>query len=253
MSGDYGSRTQGQRIWLAGAAALLTVLVVGGGWLAWRGLDHAAPTLSAQSGQQSLVLDEGEVGFGAPQLIDGVPWGFPLTPEGAAAAAVSAVAVTGQANAVFDASRFEDVATVVFTANEAARQGEQVAAARAEFEVSGWGQQPASRRTYFLTPLAVRLVSFQPGPGTEGASARVEVWAMTLIGVGDAGGAVFTTSTVDLAAEGGSDSWKVTALDSSEGPVPMVAGTASAPGRTRAFVRDSLPTVPLPLPPSDRP
>jgi hypothetical protein len=33
MAGDYGDRTRLQTAWLAGAARLLGVLLVGGGWL----------------------------------------------------------------------------------------------------------------------------------------------------------------------------------------------------------------------------
>ncbi|MEX0952665.1 MAG: hypothetical protein WDZ26_02410, partial [Nitriliruptoraceae bacterium] len=171
------------------------------------------------------------------------PWGFALTPDGAAAAAVTAVAVTGQPEVVFDPDRFADVAAVVFTDEEAAVQAGQVDAARIEFELSEWGRQPASRRLFFFTPLAVRLVAYDPGPSP---AARVEVWAMTLVGVGDAGGAVFTTSTVDLAADAGG--WTVTGVGTVEGPTPLVYDYASPPGRTRALLRDSMATWPLPLP-----
>lgn len=240
--GYDGARTPSQRLWLAGAVALVSVLLFGGGWLSWRGLSRpATPSASSVGASDDGVA---HVAFGAPEMVDGVPWGFPLTPTGATAAAVTVVAVTGQPEVVFDARRFGEVADVVFTPAEAAAQSRQVDAARTEFELSGWGQQPPSRRTYFFTPLAVRLVTYDPGV----PSAQVEVWAMTMIGVGDAGGAVFTTSTVDLAPDEDGDSWIVTALDSHEGPTPMVGAVAAAPGRTRALLRDALPTLPLPLP-----
>ncbi|MDP9023433.1 MAG: hypothetical protein M3N57_12210 [Actinomycetota bacterium] len=243
MGDGYGPRTPTQRLWLAGAVALVAVLLVGGGWLSWRGLSRHTPNLSESSGATSDGTGE-RVVFGAPEIVDGVPWGFPLTPLGAAAAGVMAVAVTGQPEVVFDPRRFGEVADVVFTPDQAAAQSRQVDAARTEFELSGWGQQPPSRRTYFFTPLGVRLVSYDPG----GPSARVEVWAMTMVGVGDVGGAVFTTSTVDLVANDDAGTWVVAALDSQEGPTPMVGAVASAPGRTRALLRDALPIVPLPLP-----
>jgi hypothetical protein len=243
MSVADGARTPAQRAWTAGAAVLVAVLLAGGGWLAWQGLrtpqPNLRPTAAAPDAAGSPVV---ATAFGAPELVDGVPWGFPLTPHGAASAAVSAVAVTGQSDVVFDPDRFDRVAAVVFTAEEAAAQARQVDTARTEFELSGWGAQPASRRLYFFAPVAVRLVAYDPA----GPSAQVEVWAMTLVGVGDAGGAVFTTSTVDLAADGAT--WSVTRLESVEGPTPLVADNASAPGRTRALLRDALPTLPLPAP-----
>lgn len=243
---DYGTRTPNQRMWLVGAAGLLVVLVVGGGWLAWRGLSQTAPTLATTPPHPTREPGPAGSVFGAPELVDGVPWGFPLTARGAASAAAVAVAVTGQADEVFDPKRFDRVAAVVFSPAEARAQAAQVELARTELETSGWGGQPPSRRSYFLTPLAVRLVSYDPA----GPSATVEVWAMTVIGVGDAGGAVFTTSTVDLATDPDGEGWTVTGLDSVEGPTPMVAAIASAPGRTRGFLRDAVATMPIPLPPS---
>ena len=243
MSVADGARTPAQRAWTAGAAVLVAVLLAGGGWLAWQGLRapqaNLRPTAAAPDADGSPVV---AAAFGAPKLVDGVPWGFPLTPHGAASAAVSAVAVTGQSDVVFDPGQFDRVAEVVFTSEEATAQARQVDTARTEFELSGWGAQPASRRLYFFAPVAVRLIAYDPA----GPSAQVEVWAMTLVGVGDAGGAVFTTSTVDLAADG--DTWSVTKLESVQGPTPLVADNASAPGRTRALLRDALATLPLPAP-----
>lgn len=244
MPVGYGDRTPSQRVWLAGAAALVGLLLVGGGWLVWQGLTHPAVSLPETSAAVVSQDPSATVALGAPELVDGVPWGFPLTPDGAAAAAVTAVAVTGQPDAVFDPARFAQVAAVVFTEAEAAAQARQVEAARTEFELSGWGSQPPSRRLYFFAPLAARLLAYEHAP----PSAQLEVWAMTLVGVGDAGGAVFTTSTVDLTGSG--QTWTVTGLDTVEGPTPLVQAAASAPGRTRGLLRDATPTWPLPLPPA---
>lgn len=241
MSDGYGSRSPAQVVWLAAAAALVVVLLVGGGWLAWRGLATTPPGAGAAAGSPPSPA-VAQAGFGAPRVVDGVPWGFPLTVEGAAAAAATAVAISGQAQVVFDAARFDEVAAVIFTPEQAAEQARQVDAARTEFELSGWAAQPPSRRTYHFAPLAVRPVAFDvSGPG-----AVVEVWAMTLVGVGDAGGAVFTTTTVELAADG--ETWTVAGLDTVAGPTPLIAEVASAPGRVRALVRDAIPLVPLPAP-----
>ena len=242
MSVGYGDRTSSQRGWLAGAAALVGLLLIGGGWLVWQGLTHpAVPVTQPARGFHSDDPNT-TAGLGAPELVDGVPWGFPLTPEGATAAAVAAVAVTGQPEAVFDPARFARVAAVVFTKAEAAAQAGQVEAARTDFELSGWAAQPESRRLYFFTPLAARLRAYdQPQ-----LAAQVEVWAMTLVGAGDTGGAVFTTSTVELSGDG--HTWTVTGLDTVEGPTPLMHAAASAPGRTRALLRGAAPTWPMPLP-----
>lgn len=241
METGYGQRTLGQRLWLAGAIGLVATLVTVGGWLAFDGLrvrDHAS---AAADPKATTAVAPGQVAFGAPQMVAGVPWGFALDRQGAAAAAAVVVAVTGQPEVVFDQGRFDEVAAVVFDPAEAAVQSRQVEAARSQLEVSGWAAQPASRRMYHFAPLSVRVVSFTPEPAT----AQVEVWAMTLLGVGDAGGAVFTTSTLDLAGEDGVG-WRVVGLETVQGPVPVVEAGPSAPGRLRALVRDA--TAPLPLP-----
>jgi hypothetical protein len=242
MPSDYGRRTRLQTAWLACAVGLLSVLVVGGGWLALRGVTTTAATPAELT--QSTAAAADKLTLGVPEFIDGVPWGFALDPSGAAAAGMTAVAVTGQAEVAFDPDRFAQVAAVVFTDEEARTQARQVEAARTQFELSGWADQPPSRRMYHLAPLAVRLTAFDPDVVT----ARVEVWAMTLVGVGDTGGAVFTTSTVELAADDTAGTWRVTTLDTGEGPVPLVLDHPSAPGRTRAAVRDAAAVLPLPLP-----
>jgi hypothetical protein len=241
MPRDYGRRTRLQTAWLVGAVGLLGVLVVGGGWLALRGVTTTAATPAELT--QSAAAAADELTLGVPEFMEGVPWGFPLDPAGAAAAGVTAVAVTGQAEVAFDPERFAQVAAMVFSDEEARTQARQVEAARTQFELSGWADQPPSRRMYHLAPLAVRLTAFDP----DALTATVEVWAMTLVGVGDTGGAVFTTSKVELAADD-RGTWRVTALDTVEGPAPLVLDTASAPGRTRAAVRDAAAVLPLPLP-----
>jgi hypothetical protein len=237
---DMG-RTSGRPVGLAAALGLLLVLLVGGGWLTLRGLqaDPPPPPPSVASAQPA-----GAVPVGVPQFVDGVPWGYPLDPAGATAAGVTVVAVTGQPQVAFDADRFGEVAAVMFTDDEAAVQARQVDAARTNFELSGWAEQPASRRMYHLAPLAARLAAYDPAALT----ATVEVWAMTLVGVGDAGGAVFTTSTVELTAHPNGDTWVVVGLDTIEGPTPLVYDHPTAPGRTRSLVRDATPLLPLPLP-----
>jgi hypothetical protein len=238
---DGPPRSAGQLGWLFAAACLVGVLLIGGGALAWHAWSSAPP--EADEPATPVPVAE-QVAFGAPEVIDGVPWGFPHTAEGAASAAATAVSVTGHAQAVFDADRFAQIAEVVFAPDEATAQIREVDSARVQFEVSGFVEQPPSRRMYHFAPLAVRPVVFD----AEAGQATVEVWAMTLVGVGDRGGAVFTTSTVELATH--HDSWQVVALDSEPGPTPMVEESPTVPGRTRGLVRDALQAVLLPTAPS---
>jgi hypothetical protein len=239
---DMG-RTSGRPVGLAAALGLLLVLLIGGGWLTLRGLQADPPPPPAAAAAPAAG-SQAPAAVGVPGLVDGVPWGFALDPAGATAAGVTVVTVTGQPQVAFDADRFAEVAAVMFTDDEAAVQARQVEAARTNFELSGWGEQPESRRMYHLAPLAVRLAAYDPAALT----ATVEVWAMTLVGVGDAGGAVFTTSTVELTAHPNGDTWVTVGLDTVEGPTPLVYDHPTAPGRTRSLVRDATPLLPLPLP-----
>jgi hypothetical protein len=239
---DYPTPTPTRLLGLALAATLLVVLLAGGGWLAWQGLRSPDPVSAAVAPAAAETAPASSaVGFGAPEDRSGVPWGFAQTPQGAAAAAATAVSVTGHAEAVLDAGRFGEIAEVVFAPDEAARQAREVDAARVALEQSGWGDQPPSRRLYHFAPLAVVPVVYSSDP----PAASVEVWAVTLIGVGDHGSAVFTTSTVQLTGVDGS--WQVAALDTVEGPTPLVDAPPTAPGLIRNLVREAWPTVLLPV------
>jgi hypothetical protein len=236
VTASYPERSRRHQVGLAAALALALLLVVAGSWLAWQGLRTAPPDVDrAVTG--GAPTDPPASALAAD---GGVPWGFALDVEGAVAAASVAVAATGHQQVVFDPDRFDTLARQLFTNDQAAVQARQVDAARVQFEVSGWDGQPASRRTYHLAVLAARPTAFDADAGT----ATVEVWAMTLVGIGDRGGGVFTTSTVTLTADDGG--WKIAGLDSQPGPTPMVDATPDPPGRIRQLTRDALPAVPLP-------
>jgi hypothetical protein len=235
----YQDRSRRHLVGLAAALALVVLLVVAGGWLAWQGLRTAPPDPdTAPAG--AARADTAAAPATLADEVGGVPWGFALDVEGAVAAASVAVAATGHQQVVFDPDRFDTLARQLFTPDEARVQARQVDAARVQFEVSGWDGQPASRRTYHLAVLAARPMAFDPAAGT----ATVEVWAMTLVGIGDRGGGVFTTSTVTLTTDDGG--WRIAGLDSQPGPTPMVDATPDPPGRIRQLTRDALPTAPLP-------
>jgi hypothetical protein len=244
MTNHDMARTSGRPVGLVAALGLAAVLLVGGGWLTLRGLQADPPPPPSSAAAHLSGLQAAEAAVGVPGLVAGVPWGFALDAAGATAAGVTVVTVTGQPQVAFDADRFAEVAAVMFTDEEAKVQARQVDAARTNFELSGWAAQPESRRMYHLAPLAARLAAYDPAALT----ATVEVWAMTLVGVGDAGGAVFTTSTVELSAHPNGDTWVVVGLDTVEGPTPLVYDHPTAPGRTRSLVRDATPLLPLPLP-----
>ena len=238
MADDYTHTSRSRQLSLAAAGLLLAVLLIGGMLLVGRAVTGAtSATVPLPDPDSTPARDEDGVA-----LVDGVPWGFALDRPGAVAAAAAVITVTGQAEVAFDPDRFDELAGLMFTPSEAAVQARQVEVARTNFELSGWAEAPDSRRIYHLAPLAVRLTAFDD----DAVTASVEVWAVTLVGVGDTGGAVFTTSTLELAADEDTGTWRVWALDTVEGPVPLVYDAPSAPGRTRQVVRDAIPMLPLP-------
>ena len=181
MASDYGTRSTQQVVWLVGAVSLVVVMVVGGGWLALRGM----PEASRHTDRPATTEAADRPSSDGDAALAGLPWSHPFTRDGAVAAALAAITATGQGDVVFDAERFDEIAAVVFTADEAAVQAEQVDAARIELKASAWGQQPASRRMYHFAPLAARLASFTDTP----RRARVEVPSSAVPGAAAAAGA----------------------------------------------------------------
>lgn len=215
-----------------GAAILLLILLLAGTLLAWR--DMGRPDAPALAAAASTSTPD------ATATVHGVPWGHPLDVGGAAAAASVAVAVLAHPDVTLDTTRFDAVAGVVLAPAEASRQAEIVATSRRLLDDQGWSDAPESRRSYHHAVLAIRPLRISDG------SATVEVWGMTLLGVGDNGGATFATTTVQLTVDDGA--WRVTHMDSVAGPVPVVADVPSPPGALRLLLRDAISVAPLPIP-----
>lgn len=72
MGRGYGERAAGQSVWLAASMVLVATLLTVGGWLAFVGLDSGEPANAEPPAPPALT---GEVAFGAPQMVEGVPWG----------------------------------------------------------------------------------------------------------------------------------------------------------------------------------
>ena len=228
--------TPTQRGWRLGAVGIVAVLLAGGGWLVVTGLSHTSATADpVHSSTTEDVTQDVAVGLSR----------FPATQDGATAAAAAALAMLGQPAVLFDDARLTELADELFVAAERRPQVTEIAVARQGFARSGWDDAPPARRSYFSTPIAVRLTGWRDG-GDQAVQATVQVWSVTVVTIGDVGGAVFTTSTVDLTADEGGR-WWIAGLDTTEGPTPSVVDTPSIPGTYRQFLRDVTPLVPVPL------
>lgn len=228
-------------MWLGASLLVVTVLLVGGGWMTATGLARPEPPALAttRSAGPAGTAESADPDGSADQD------GLRPTPLDAVTAATVAIGLLSQPEVVLDPAVRDRVLAERFTVDAAQVEAAELAAAAAELTGSAWADQPASRRTFFSTLLAASLSDWTVPAGDAGAEATVGVWSMTILGVGDAGGAVFTTSTLRLTWTDGR--WRITSVDTVEGPTPMLTGMPSVPGELRALLRDALPTVPMPL------
>jgi len=234
---------------VAAAATLLAVVVVGAGWLAMRGASTTRPpaltattTVPTDPDTDGVGVDDPGLSLaGETEMVGGVPWGWPLTPDGAAAAAMTAHVQLARTDVVVDPDRVDELAAVMFSPQEADRQRRLAETLRTELEVSGWFDQPASRRMYHVAPLAVSVTRWDHDRGL----ATVEIWSMQLVGVGDLGGASFVTSTVQLQVVDGD--WQVAGAAAVEGPTPYLQSRPNAPGLLRALLQQSVPLTAIPM------
>lgn len=240
MDPTHAPPSPGSRGWGYAAVAVVAVMLVGGGWLVAAGLSDPTPTLAVPAAETAVPpTDDDREGLA----------GFATTSDGAAAAAAAAVAALGRPEVLFDDDRLDRLASVLFVEAEVRPQLAEVAVARQGFARSGWDEAPAARRSYFSTPIAVRVTDSTRSDAGGLASAVVEVWSVTVVTIGDVGGALYTTSTVSLTADD-TGRWWVSGLDSVEGPTPALAGTPTVPGAYRSWLRDIVPTVPTPVDPA---
>jgi hypothetical protein len=163
----------------------------------------------------------------------GVPVGWPLGPDGARAAAVSAVGLTGEiakSGFITRGDMIDTLATRGFASDLALATEHQLAdlaEALGEIEVL----PPAI--VWTEVPLTVRVVD--EGHGT----ARVEVWSVLVVASPDVGvpRQAWRTVTLDMVWE--HDDWKVDAWDTTPGPTPALAAAAAVSnGREVADVAD---------------
>ncbi len=157
---------------------------------------------------------------GPAEVVDGVPHGWRHDAEGARAAALAAVSLTGEiatAGFITRSDIIGSIATSGYGPALASVSSGQLAELSAE--LGGVGMSPAEL-VWSEIPLTARVVS-----GDE-HRAVVEVWAVLVVGVPGVGAPrqAWRTVTVELAWERGD--WRINGWDTRPGPTPALAANS---------------------------
>lgn len=160
----------------------------------------------------------------------GVPVGWSHDEPGALAAAVSAVALTGEiarAGFITRTDMIETLATARYGPTLAAESAAQLGQMTGELGAAGVTVQSVA---FTELPLTARVVH------SDTVSARVDVWTVSVITVAEVAAPrqVWRTVTVELAWEAGD--WRVDGWTTVSGPTPALA--VSAPVASAAEVLD---------------
>ena len=157
---------------------------------------------------------------GPAEVVDGVPHGWRHDAEGARAAALTVVSLTGEiatAGFITRSDIIGSIATSGYGPALASVSSGQLAELSAE--LGGVGMSPAEL-VWSEIPLTARVVS-----GDE-HRAVVEVWAVLVVGVPGVGAPrqAWRTVTVELAWERGD--WRINGWDTRPGPTPALAANS---------------------------
>jgi len=157
---------------------------------------------------------------GPAEVVDGVPHGWRHDAEGARAAALAAVSLTGEiatAGFITRSDIIGSIATSGYGPALAASSSGQLA--ELSVELGGVGVSP-SELVWSEMPLTARVVS------VDAHRAVVEVWAVLVVGVPGVGAPrqAWRTVTVEVAWERGD--WRIDGWDTRPGPTPALAATS---------------------------
>lgn len=157
---------------------------------------------------------------GPAEVVDGIPHGWRHDAGGARAAALAAVALTGEiatAGFITRADIIDSIATSRYGPALASRSSGQLA--EMSVELGGVGVSPGEL-VWSEIPLTARVVS------VDEHRAVVEVWAVLVVGVPGIGAPrqAWRTVTVDAAWE--RDDWRIDGWDTQPGPTPALAATS---------------------------
>lgn len=197
------------------------VLVAG---LLWAHRDAPERSTGAEPLAPPVPAEAGAEPVGPVEVVAGVPRGWRHDAEGARAAAVATVRLTGHiatAGFITRGDIIESISTARFGPTLSARSASQLGEMTAPLGSVG---VPASQVLWSEHPLTARVVS------ADDRRAVVEVWSVLVVGVPGAGAPrqAWRTVTVTMAWERGD--WRIDGWASSAGPTPMLAEAAAVDG-----------------------
>ncbi len=203
------------------SAAIAVVAVVAAGSIGLR----ACNTPSAERGAEVAVADPVDVAqvvspVGPAEVVNGVSHGWRHDSEGARAAALAAVSLTGAIATAGFITR-SDIIGSIATSGYGPRLASVSSGQLAELsvELGDAGVSP-TELVWSEIPLTARIVS------VDDYRAVVEVWAVLVVGVPGVGAPrqAWRTVTVEVAWERGD--WRIDGWDTRPGPTPALAAAS---------------------------
>jgi hypothetical protein len=179
-----------------------------------------APSGSPPATTAARVDQERPTPLGPAEVVDGIPHGWRHDGDGARAAAVAAVSVSGDiatAGFITRNDLIESIASSAYAEELAALSSRQLEDLSIELGEAGVAPD---QLVWSEIPVRARTVS------AEDRSAVVEVWSVLVVGVPGVGAPrqVWRTVTVELVWE--RDDWRIDGWDASAGPTPALASAA---------------------------
>jgi hypothetical protein len=158
--------------------------------------------------------------LGPAEVVDGIPHGWRHDGEGARAAAIAAVSVTGDiatAGFITRDDLIESIASTDYAGELAALSARQLD--ELSIELGEAGVAP-SQLVWSEIPLRARTIS------SDERSAVVEVWSVLVVGVPGVGAPRQVWRTVAIRLIWERADWRIDGWDASSGPTPALASAA---------------------------
>lgn len=199
--------------------AVATIAVVAAGSLGLRACNSSA---TGPDAKVPVVVDAPPVVLpvGPTEVVDGVPHGWRHDAEGARAAALAAVSLTGKiatSGFITRSDIISSIATTGYGPALASLSSGQLA--ELSVELGGVGKSPAEL-VWSEIPLTARNVSI------DDRRAVIEVWTVLVVGVPGVGAPrqAWRSMTVQAAWERGD--WRIDGWDTRPGPTPALAANS---------------------------
>lgn len=196
------------------------IVVVAAGSIGLRACNSSLTGRAAAVVPPAADVPAVESPVGPAEVVDGVPHGWRHDAEGARAAALAAVSLTGdiaRAGFITRSDIIDSIATSGYGPTLASLSSAQLADLSAELGGAGVS---SGQLVWSEMPLTARTVTVKDH------GAVVEVWTVLVVGVPDVGAPRQAWRTVTVRVAWERDDWRVDGWDSRPGPTPALAADA---------------------------